>query len=263
MRNETVRGVTLSYHESGAGPSVVFVHGFPLDARMWEQQIAYFSRRFRVIAPDLRGFGRSASVEPFSMVSLADDIQALLAKTTALPCVLCGLSMGGYVALAFAKKYPGDLRGLVLVDTRAEADSAEGKANRNRMIELVRTAGSKAVSGQMLPSLLSQKTLQSHPHIVEKIRQMTECCPPRTIENALIALRDREDQTCSIASIAVPTLILVGEHDQITPPDLSHAMHSTIPRSILEIIADAGHMAPLENPEEFNPRLERFLDWVG
>ena len=259
MPTQTVNGVTISYTESGSGPPLVFVHGFPLDARMWDEQVRALARSHRAIAPDLRGFGKSPSLEPFTIDALADDVHALLRQAGALPCALCGLSMGGYVALALAKKCPTDLRALVLVDTRAEGDTAEAKANRQKMIDLVRQGGAKAVAEQMLPKLLSEQTRRSSAGVVERVRAMIEACPPRTIEHALLALRDRHDYTADLPSIPVPTLILVGEHDAITPPELSRAMHAKIPRSELSIIPGAGHMSPMEQPEAVNRELERFL----
>lgn len=259
MPTKTVNNVTFHHLESGRGPNLVFVHGFPLDSRMWENQIAHFSSRFRCIAPDLRGFGQSISREPFSIESLADDVRALLLQLEALPCVLCGLSMGGYVALAYVKKCPSELRALALIDTRAEADTAEGKANRNKMIELVRASGANAISDQMMPKLLSQQTMQSKPAVVQKLRQITQGCPVLTIEHALAAMRDREDYTNELASIAVPTFIAVGEHDTLTPPPMSRAMHERISRSQLAIIPGAGHMTPMEQPGAFNEQLARFL----
>jgi pimeloyl-ACP methyl ester carboxylesterase len=193
------------------------------------------------------------------MESAADDVHALLRQLGALTCVLCGLSMGGYVALAFAKKCPSDLRGLVLIDTRAEGDSAEAKTNRQKGIDTVRQGGSKAIADQMLPKLLAESTTREKPQVAQSVRQMIEACPPRTIEHALIALRDRTDQTSELPSIGVPTLIVVGEKDAITPPDLARAMNQSIPRSRLAVIPDAGHMSPMEQPEAVNGQLDRFL----
>ncbi len=263
MPTESLHGTTFHYSESGSGSALALIHGFPLDSGMWQLQVAPLADRFQVIAPDLRGFGKSTSLEAFTIASLADDVHALLEKIGALPCVLCGFSMGGYVALAFAKKYPSDLRGLVLVDTRAEADAPEGKANRNKMIDLVRASGSKAVAELMIPKLLSDQTLRSHPPIVQQVRDMIESCPPRTIEHALAAMRDREDYTALFPSIAIPALIIVGEHDALTPPPMSRAMHAGIARSKLALIPGAGHLAPLEQPDAVSRELTQFLSGQG
>ena len=227
---------------------------------MWEAQVGALSDRFRMIAPDFRGFGKSASTDPFTTESLADDVHALLEETRALPCVLAGLSMGGYVALAYARKYPTDLRGLALVDTKAAGDDTKGKENRNKMIDLVRSSGSKAVADQMLPKMLADDTPRNRPAQAQALAAMMEACPPKTIENALVCLRDRPDQTQMLPSIAVPTLIVLGDADSITPVPVAQSMQKQIPGAQLVVIKGAGHMSPMEQPTQVNQALIRFLD---
>jgi len=250
----------LFYSERGEGEPIVLVHGFPLDSRMWEAQIAEISGSRRLIAPDLRGFGRSSDASPFSVESLADDLHALLSDLGALPCVLGGLSMGGYVSLAYAYQYPGDLRGLMLVDTKAEGDSAEQKEGRGKMIELVRQQGSRAVAEQMLPRMLAKGTPKSRPAVAQALMSIMEACPPITIEHALLAMRDRPDQTPNLPAIAVPTLIVVGDADAITPVSVAQSMQKQIPRAQLAVIKGAGHMSPMEQPVQVNQTMARFLD---
>src|SRR5688572_1436579 len=161
MPSIDIDGTRFNYSERGTGTPLVLVHGFPLDNRVWEDQVAGLSDRFRVIAPDLRGFGQTRSEQAFSMESLAEDLHRLMTKLDARPCVLAGLSMGGYVALAYDARYPTDLKGLVLVDTRAEADSAEGKQGREKMICTVREFGSAAIANAMMPKMLAPATEQS------------------------------------------------------------------------------------------------------
>jgi pimeloyl-ACP methyl ester carboxylesterase len=265
MPTRELNGVTFHYVDQGAGTPakapVVFLHGFPLDSRMWEAQLpALSSSGRRVLAPDLRGFGRSRSDSPFTIESLADDVHALLGAVGAIPLVLVGLSMGGYVALAYAKKYASDLRGLVLVDTKAEADTADGKAGRNKMIELVRKDGSKAVADQMMPKMLAKDAADQRPQVAQNLRRIMEACPPRTIEHALAALRDRPDRSGELASIRVPTLVIVGESDAITPPPVAEAMVNKIPGAQLVVIHGAGHMSPMEQPEQVNRAMREFLE---
>jgi pimeloyl-ACP methyl ester carboxylesterase len=269
MANRDINGVQLHYTEQGpaTGPAaaskspVVLLHGFPLDSRMWEAQLsALAGAGRRVIAPDLRGFGKSRSDAPFTIESLADDLHALLGAVGALPCVLAGLSMGGYVALAYAKKYPSDLRGLVLVDTKAEADTAEGKQGRAKMIDLVRKEGSKAVADQMMPKMLAKDAADQRPQMAQALRQMMEACPPRTIENALAAMRDRPDRSGELSSIKVPTLVVVGDGDAITPPAVAQSMAEKIPGAQLVTIRGAGHMSPMEQPEQVNRAMRTFVD---
>lgn len=268
MPTRHINGVQLYYSEqgidsrgAGGGLSpVVLLHGFPLDSRMWEAQMpALAAAGRRVIAPDLRGFGQSRSETPFTIESLADDVHALLEALGALPVVLAGLSMGGYVALAYANKYPADLRGLMLVDTKAEADTAEGKEGRQKMIDLVRREGSKAIADQMIPKMLSPHTIEHHQQIVDALRRMMEACPPKTIEHALAAMRDRPDRSEELASIQVPAFAVVGASDVITPPAVAEAMTKRIPRAGLAIIGGAGHMSPMEQPDAVNHEIKAFL----
>jgi len=270
MPERDIHGVKIYYTEHGstapsqgaAKPPLVLVHGFPLDSRMWEAQIAALAPARRVVAPDLRGFGRSRSDAPFTLESLADDLHALLSAVGALPCVLAGLSMGGYVALAYVKKYPADLRGLVLVNTKAEADTAEGKQSRDKMIELARTQGSKAVADQMMPKMLAKDAAGQRPQIATALRQIMESCPPTTMANALTAMRDRPDRSGELSAIKVPTVVLVGDADAITPPNVAESMARKIPGAQLVVIHGAGHMSPMEQPEQANRAMRAYLDGV-
>jgi pimeloyl-ACP methyl ester carboxylesterase len=267
-RTQTVNGTTLSYHERGpASPgtaaagtgTVLLVHGFPLDARMWEAQLQPLADAgHRVVAPDLRGFGQSRSDLPFTIESLADELHAFATSIRAVPCVLAGLSMGGYVALAVAKKYPRDLRALILADTKAEADTVEGKQGRQKMIDLARKEGSKAVADQMMPKMLA-KDSAARPQLVASLRAIMEPCPPKTIEHALAAMRDRPDRSGELGSITVPTLVIVGDADAITPPDVAKSMADRIRGAQLVTIRGAGHMSPMEQPEQVNRALRSFL----
>jgi len=264
MTTITINGTTLHFLERGlpGAPAVVLLHGFPLDGRMWRAQLDALGDHYRVIVPDHRGFGQSRSTDPFTMESLADDVHALIEQLGASPVVLGGLSMGGYVALAYVRKYSASLRGLMLVDTRAEADSTEGREQRGKMIELARSQGSKAVGEKMMEKLVSPHTLERRPQIVREVRAMTDSCPPLTIEHALEAMRDRPDQTGLLPSIATPTLILVGDADAITPPAVAKGMHAAIPGSECVIVRGAGHMSPMEQPEQVNGAMEKFLAGV-
>lgn len=250
---------TLAYTEKGKGLPLVLVHGFPVDWRMWEAQISELSGHWRVIAPDLLGFGRSWSDQPFTMESQADAIHSMLRELNALPCALGGLSMGGYIALAYVRKYPEDLRGLMLVDTKAERDNPQQREGRDKMIELVRTSGSRAVAEQMLPNMLAEDTPRARPAVAASLRAMMEACPPRTIENALTAMRERPDQSPHLSSIAVPTLIIVGDADSITPVSVAQSMQKQIPGARLSTIKGAGHMSPMEQPAQVNQAMSRFL----
>ena len=268
MPRREAHGVLLHYTEQGSGNPVVLLHGFPLDSTMWAAQApALAAAGYRVVTPDLRGFGQSdlapSKPRPYTLEALADELHVLLTGLGALPCVLAGLSMGGYVALAYARKYPLDLRGLVLVDTKAEADTAEGKQGREKMIDLVRKDGAKAVADQMMPKMLAQDAPDQRPKTAQMLRQMMEACPPKTIENALAAMRDRPDRSGELASIKAPTLVIVGDADVITPPAVAQSMAEKIPGAQLVTIRGAGHMSPMEQPDQVNRAMKTFLERLG
>jgi pimeloyl-ACP methyl ester carboxylesterase len=249
--------------ERGKGTPVVLLHAFPIDSRMWDAQVAELSAHYRVLTPEYPGFGRAeVASAAWTVDDVADALREQLAAMNALPCVLGGCSIGGYVSLAFARRHPGDLKGLILVDTRADADAPAAKENRQKMIDLVREKGSKAVADQMVPKLLAPGAPESRPDLVQKIHQMTDHVPPLAIEHALMALRDRPDSTPILPKIQLPVLIVVGESDQATPPDLSKAMAKEIPGAALTIIRGAGHLSPLEQPAQVNLAISSFLGKV-
>lgn len=257
-----VNGTPIHFIEQGRGPAVVLLHGFPLDHRMWMAQIDALADHYRVIAPDFRGFGQSVSTDTFTMESLADDIHALIESLSAGPAVVAGLSMGGYVALAYAKKYSNSLRGLILLDTKAQPDTPETKEGRGKMIELVKVKGAVAIGDAMTPRLVSPDTLKSKPAIVKRLREMTDHCPVKAIENGLAAMRDRPDLSDLLSTISVPTLLIVGDGDVITPPAVMEEMGRVIGSAHLAVIRASGHMPTMEQPEQTNHALRRFLDGV-
>ncbi len=259
MPEVNVSGQMISYTERGRGLPVALVHGFPLDNRIWEGQVAGLSDKYRVIAPDLPGFGKSQPPRPFTMESLADSLHAFLTQIRALPCALAGLSMGGYMSFAYDCKYPTDLKALILVDTKAEGDTPDGKAGRNKMIETARASGSPAIAAAMMPKMLAPQSQQTRPQLVQQAKEIMEACPPQTIEYALAAMRDRNDYRDCLASIAVPTLIVVGEADAITPPAVAESMNKAIAHSKLVVIKGAGHLSSMEQPEQVNQALRQFL----
>jgi 3-oxoadipate enol-lactonase len=248
----------LAYSERGEGLPIVLVHGFPLDSGVFENQLKELSGRFRVITPDLPGFGKSGRPTPFSMESMADAVHDFLAKIGALPCVLGGLSMGGYVSLAFSRKYSADLRGLILIDTRAEGDTPEGKIGRNEMIELARTRGSNAVAEKMMPRMLDAQTPAQQPAVASRLMEIMQGCPSQTIQFALAAMRDRPDFMEDLPLIRTPVLVIVGEGDALTTPAMSRKMYEAISGSKLVEIAAAGHMSPMENPQAVSSAIADF-----
>ena len=260
MPAKTVNGQTLHYEIAGQGQPLVLLHGFPLDSRIWLKQREALSAKHQVITPDLRGFGQSASATKFTLGELAEDVHALLVELKALPCVLGGLSMGGYVALEYVRKFPGDLKGLIVIDTKAEGDTPEGKQGRDKMIQLVREKGSPAVAEAMMPKMLAPEAQKNRPAVARELRTIMEECAALTIEHALAAMRDRADHSGNLPSIAVPTLVVVGESDAITPPAKAQEMNQAIQRSQMAVIRGAGHMTPMEQPEQTTRAIADFLE---
>jgi pimeloyl-ACP methyl ester carboxylesterase len=247
-------GCKLNYLDSGKGIPLVLLHAFPLTSRMWEPQIEGLADQFRIIAPDLRGFGETSGFSgPPSVGQMADDVNLLLdAMGITEPVVLGGLSMGGYVALAFARSYPQRLRGLLLAVTRAEPDTNEGKAGRDKMIAFTRQHTAADVIDSMLSKMLSATASGQTPQVAQTIRQLAAVQSTSAIVGALEALRDRPDARPGLATISVPTLVIVGEDDVLTPPEMSETLAAGIRSAKLVTLAAAGHMSNLEQPAAFN-----------
>jgi YbgC/YbaW family acyl-CoA thioester hydrolase len=247
----------------GGGPPVLFVHGFPFDRTMWKHQLAALGGgRCQRVAVDLRGAGASsvpASPDEYDMARYADDLVAVLDAVGASRAVICGLSMGGYIAFELLRRHPERVRALVLCDTKAEADSAEGKRGRDEMAALAERDGAAAVAARLLPKLLAPATLAAQPEVVEHVRAMIERTPVAGIVGALRAMRDRRDATDLLPHIAVPTLVLGGEDDTIAPPRGMAAMAAAIPGAQYASIPAAAHLAPLEQPLATGRVLADFL----
>lgn len=252
-------GIEIGYDDVGSGDALVFLHGFPHHRALWAPQLGALLDRARCIAPDLRGFGESSIVPPYSIDQYADDLAALLDSLRIERAVVCGLSMGGYVALAFWRRHKARIRALVLMDTRAGNDSAEARERRDQMIALARARGSEAVADAMITGMVGKRTRDKCPEVVDDVHRMLESAPVEGIVGALESLRDRPDSTATLATIDVPTLIVVGEDDVLTPPSEAALLHAGIRGSTLEVIAGAGHVANVERPAAVNHVLTEFL----
>lgn len=253
----------LHYIDKGQGRPVLLVHGFPLDCALWDEQLVGLADLGRLIAPDLRGFGasRSARTANLSIEQFADDLAHLLdALRISEPVVFCGLSMGGYIAFEFVRKYADRLRGLVLCDTRAAADTPETKAARRTMASRVIEQGPQFVIEAMLPRMFSPRTPAERPGAVDRWKEMVRRCPPETIAAASLAMGERRDSTELLPAIRCPTLFVVGADDVTSPPEEMRAMAAAVPKSRFAVIPDAGHLTPIENPAGFNAVLG---DWLN
>jgi 3-oxoadipate enol-lactonase len=243
-----VAGTTLHYLERGDGPVALFVHGFPLDATMWVDQIERLADIRRCIAVDLRGFGGSSlgTAETLPMERLADDLAELLAALHVPAVDLVTLSMGGYVGLALAQLHPGLLRTLALIDTRAEADTPDGKAGRDEAARRVLVDGRREFADGMMPALVATT---ASPLVRARLRTMMEATPYETILAALAGMRDRPDRTGILRRIAVPTAVIVGAEDVITPLPAAEVMAAGVRNAVLHVIPSVGHMSPMEAPQ--------------
>ncbi|MFO0881680.1 MAG: alpha/beta fold hydrolase [Gemmataceae bacterium] len=251
--------MTLAHEEVGTGrPVVVLLHAFPLSRAMWQPQRAALADCCRLLTPDLPGFGDSALLSSTPSVdSMADAVAGWLDHLgMAEPVILGGLSMGGYISLAFARRHGARLAGLILADTKAEPDDDTAKANRDKMIGFASTNPAGAVIEQMLPKLVAAGAA---PLVREQVRRIGSAQRPGGIIAALQALRNRPDATPTLATIRVPTLIVVGQEDALTPPAQAEAMARAIPNARQVVIPGAGHLANLEAPEAFNTALRSFV----
>jgi pimeloyl-ACP methyl ester carboxylesterase len=251
-------GIPVGYEDVGTGPAVVFLHGYPHDRTLWVSQLGALAVPSRTLACDLRGFGESGG-RATSVDDYAADVAALLEGLGIEQAVVAGLSMGGYAAFALWRKYPSLIRALVLSDTKAKPDDDAGKAKRDDQIAMVRARGSEALADQLIAGMVGKTTRDQRPEVAERVHAMITRAPVEGIIGALTAMRDRPDSTPTLATIDVPTLILVGEEDVLTPPAEAQAMHAAIPKSRLEIIQGAGHLSNLERPAHFNHVLSEFL----
>jgi 3-oxoadipate enol-lactonase len=261
MQHVAVSNGMLNVYAQGKGTPLLFVHGFPLNHAMWQPQTDAFSKKNRVIVPDLRGFGESTvTTGTVTMEEFADDLHGVLHGVWVdKPVVFCGLSMGGYVAWQFFRKYRPQLRALILCDTRATADTPEAAAGRHKLAETVLATGSEAAVDAMLPKVMSPKTVERWPDLVANVRSMMIRNKPTGIAAAALGMAQRPDCTELLSQIDVPTLLICGQDDQVTPPAEMQRMAEAIPGAQFVQIPNAGHLAPLENPDAVNGAINRFL----
>lgn len=262
INSATVRGIHTAYIDVGTGPVVMLLHGFPFDKSMWSDQFeALTTAGFRAVAPDLRGLGETElSGEISTMDDMARDAVALLDHLHIEDAIVCGLSMGGYVAFDFVHQFPSRVRALVLAGTRAPADNEQEKAGREQQVQTMLRAGMVPISIASLPKLLAERTRGDKPDVVKRARTMITRSDPKGAAAAQRGMAQRRDYTGDLAHLKSRTLIIVGREDPIRPVADAEFMHERIPNSQLEIIEDAAHMTNMEQPEVFNDALIRFLN---
>jgi 3-oxoadipate enol-lactonase len=259
-RRLTVNGVSLALDVLGEGPAILFVHGYPLARSIWSHQLDALDG-WRRIAPDLRGMGESEAPDlGYGMATYAEDLIAILDHLGVDRAVVAGLSMGGYVAFELLRRNRDRIMGLVLVDTRSEADSADGRRRREAAAQQAREHGAAAIADAMLPDMLASGTRERDPALADRVWRLMAATPVPGIVGALSAMRDRPDSAALLPTLGdIPTLVLVGAEDRITPPEGARAMAQRIPGAHLVVVPGAGHLTPLEAPEATTAELRRFL----
>lgn len=249
----------IAFDDVGSGLPVVFLHAFPLNRTMWDPQVTALVAECRCIAIDLRGLGDSAARPPYTMDRYADDVAAVLDTLQIARAVIVGLSLGGYIAFALWRRHRERVRALVLADTKATADDAETIARRQSLIELAQTEGSTAVANRQIPGLVGKTTRDRRPDIYDAVHRLIAQAPVEGIIGANEAMMGRPDSTALCKTIDVPTLVVAGDEDVLTPPKDCRKLSAQIPGSRLEILHQAGHLSNVERPAAFNTVLSEFL----
>lgn len=249
----------IAFDDIGSGLPVLFVHAFPLNRTMWEPQLGALVAECRCITVDCRGFGESPATPPFTMDRFADDLVGVLDSLQIERAVVVGLSMGGYTAFAMWRRHPKRFRALVLADTRAGADTPEGIQKRRDLIDVARTQGSTGVANLQISGMMGKTTRAKRPDVYDAMHRMMAQAPVDGVIGALEAMMARPDSAPTLATIDVPTLVIVGDEDVITPPKEARAMHEAIHGSRLEVLAGAGHLSNVERPAAFTAVVSEFL----
>ena len=258
----TINNVQLAYADHGVGLPVIFLHAFPLNRRMWEGELMALlgEGRYRLVALNWRGFGESEITNGISSMELfAGDVAGLMDALGIQNAILCGLSMGGYAAFAFLRKYPQRVAGLILADTRPGADTPEAQANRENVAQIAETQGTGAIADLQVPRLISEYTRRHHPEVEARVRQLIDEATPQGIAAASRGMAQRANSTELLRDITCPTLVIVGEQDALIPPAVTQDYASRIPGAQFAVIPQAGHLSNLEQPEAFLQAIGGFL----
>ena len=254
----------MSWLESGPSSAprvIVWLHAFPLSSAMWTRQLEAMPDGWRAIAPDLAGLGQTVDHGGTPLIEdFARDVDALMSTLGVESAVIAGLSMGGYAALALHRVAPARIAGLILADTKSTADTPQARAGREGMLKVVEARGAGGVADEMMPKLLGRTTQASRPEVTGTVRALIESNTPTGIARAVKRLRDRPDSTPQLASITVPTLVLIGEEDVIISADDSRALATGIAGATHSVLPASGHLPNVETPDAFNAAV---LTWLG
>ncbi|MDH5719193.1 MAG: alpha/beta hydrolase [Spirochaetia bacterium] len=259
MKN--INGFNMNYVDKGEGTPVVLIHGFPLRKEMWQGQIDFLAKEgYRVIAPDLRGFGKSEYKSIKSISDFSDDIAALLDELKIEKTVIGGMSMGGYILLDFLDRHSEKAKAAVFIVTRAGADNDAGKVKRTELSDKTLGGEHDIAAKTFSPILFAESSYEKNSAMVDMVYDWAATTNPQAISDSLIAMRDRKDYVSKLPDFNLPALVIGGAEDRTIPVENSKQIADNLPYAKLEIIADAGHMANLENPSAFNKALIDFLN---
>jgi pimeloyl-ACP methyl ester carboxylesterase len=262
----TINNLTVSYSDQGPAdaPVIIFIHGFPLNKSMWDMQAEALKDNYRVIAYDIRGHGNSdPGIDEFFIELFVNDLWQFMEKLGIEKAILCGLSLGGYIALNAVLKYPDRFDSLILNDTQCIADTSEIKENRCLAITRIMNDGVEQYADEIIENLFAPESFARKKNEIIAVKEMIISTPKQSLCNTLRALAERKETCDRLPEINIPVLIMVGKEDKITPIAAARQMHEKILNSTLKIIQHAGHLSNLENPPEFNFQMVKFLERVG
>lgn len=261
----TVNNVNLTYDDVGEGNTpVIFLHGYPFDKTMWQLQLEVLKPSYRLIALDIRGFGKSKNEEsPLRIDAFSDDVIALMDGLQIEKAIVCGLSMGGYIALNALQRFPDRFVAMVLCDTQCIADTAAVKEKRFGVIDEIAANGPTSFLEGFIKKVFHKDSLDNKKELVKQIHSVVFANSEHVISQGLVALAERSETCSTLQDISIPVCIICGRQDEVTPLEQSEWMHKNIKGSSLKIIENAGHLSNLEQPDSFNKYLGDFLDIVS
>ncbi len=260
-----INNLNLSYDDVGEGNiPIIFLHGFPFDKSMWAKQLDFFATTNRVIAIDIRGFGKSTDEStPLSIDLFSDDLMLFMNQMKISKAIICGLSMGGFIALNAQARFPDRFEAIILCDTQCIADTIEVKLNRYKTIDEIALNGTLNFNEAFIKKVFCKNSFTNKQEIVTQLRSVVMANPEQIVINGLKALAERSETCSTLSEINIPTLIICGREDEVTPLEQSEFLHTSIKASVLHIIDNAGHVSNIEQPEEFNNEISKFLLAVG
>ncbi|TAH44321.1 MAG: alpha/beta hydrolase [Bacteroidetes bacterium] len=258
----SINGIQLCYDDYGSSETaVIFIHGFPFNKSTWDAQTSFLSQTYRVLAYDIRGFGKSdPGEEKFSINLFADDLIAFMDELGIEKAIICGLSMGGYILLNALKRYPERFNAAILCDTQCVADTNEGKEKRLKTIAQIEDGGVKEFTEGFLKAIFHEESINTKSALVNRIRNTILSAKTSSLTQTLLALAERSETCSSLEQIQIPTLILCGEQDVVTKPEQSEYLNKKIKNSIFQLIPRAGHMSNLEQADVFTRHILLFIN---